>query len=601
MIEAGRNSMTSTALRLAVVVCCAAYATVLVTFAGAPLTGMPRTGVPGGSSLIDPDLIIAYALIGAGAATGLGGGSRRVGLLAALVGVAWLGSSPAGAGHGPQGIGVLGAAVQPLLVVLLLALIVALGPRGPRGRVTVGLLAAALSLAALLSVLRLVAYDPFYDPDCTGCGHVVPLLDLTPVVRLWFARAAAALAVVAGVSAAVYGFASLRSSGWVPGSRSLAVAGGVLAGVGLAGRAALSVGGSAGLQRLGATGEVIDSALALAPSVGGILLWIGLVWSIVHVLRLRVRMHRLADDIASAAAPHALESRLAEALQDGSVTVGYWLAEERRYIGADGGPLEAPGPGSGLSFTAIERDGTPVAAVRHRAGLDAGAVTAEVTTSMLVALDNERLQAVSLANLRSLRASRARIVTVEEEERRRVERDLHDGVQQRMLAIVFDLRLAGLNAARSGDRGRAERLARAEGLALTAVEELRRLAHGIHPAVLSQAGLAPALASLADEAPIPMTVSMQPATRLSVSVEAAVYQLVVDALSDALRLGAGELSIAVVPGAVEVAVEIDHDGDRAAGWPVRLADRVAAAGGALEVDPGVGGSGRRIRAALPCA
>ena len=602
MLAESRNSMTATALRLAVVVSGVAYALVLLTAAGGPIARTMPSGGPAGPSSIDPDLLIAYALIGAGAAIGLGGGSRRAGLLAALAGIAWLGRSLAGSADGTDSLRGLGVALGPLLGVTLLALIVTVAPRGVGHRWTIGPVAALLAVALLLSVLRLLTYDPFYDPDCAVlCAHSTPFLDPTPVDRIWLGRGADVIAVIAGVLAALYGIASIRSNGRIRGSRSFVVAGVVLTVAGLAGRAALGLGGTALLDRLGAADGVAETWLAQATSIGGGLLLIGLTWSIIDVLRLRVRMHRVANDIASASAPDTLETRLAEALHDDAVTIGYWLSDEARYIGADGDPFVDQPFGSGRSLTSIERDGKAVAVISHRAGLEGTAVTAEVTPSMLVALDNERLQAVSLANLRSLRASRARIVTVEEEERRRVERDLHDGAQQRMLAIAFHMRLARLTAERVGEGGRAERLGRAEALALTAVEGLRRLARGIHPAILSQAGLAPALASLAEEAPIAMTVSMHGEVRLPATIEAAVYQLVIDALSDAVRLGAGELSVTIVPDPVTVAVEIDHDGDPSPLLPLRLTDRVAAAGGALAVDAGIDGSGRRIRAALPCA
>ena len=156
-------------------------------------------------------------------------------------------------------------------------------------------------------------------------------------------------------------------------------------------------------------------------------------------------------------------------------------------------------------FTSLEQGGKRVAVIGHRPGLDPETLTAELGPSVLVALDNERLRAARLTQLRELRASRARVVAVEDAERRRIERDLHDGAQQRLLAILMDLRAAHQAASRDGEQASADALAEAEALAQAAIEELRRIARGIYPVVLGQAGLLPALRSLADEASVPLT------------------------------------------------------------------------------------------------
>jgi signal transduction histidine kinase len=601
MIDHGRDSMTARALRLAIVLTGAAYATVLLMASNGPAAGSLRSGGPAGIVPIDPDLVIAYALIGTGAAMGVGGGSRRVSLLTALAGIAWLGSTIARSSNGSDSLRGLGVALEPLLVATLFALVVALAAPGMGGRRTIALSAVPLAFSALIGLLRLATYDPFTDPRCAIlCMPGAPFLPTDGTGRLWLERGVDAIAVIVGAGLVLCAASLLGPTRHLRGSTFAAVAGGVIAGVGSAGSAALSLGVATLFDRLGAVEATAGSALAVATSAGGVLLATGLAWWVVGELRVRIRMRRVADDIASAAGPGSLETRLADALNDDSVVVGYWLPDEERYVSDTGVSLDAANAETVGSHTAIERDGNPVATIWHRADIDAGAIRAEITPTVLIALDNERLQAVGLANLRSLRASRARIVTVQEQERRRIERDLHDGVQQRLLAIAVDLRLAVGAAKRDGDAAGTERLTHAETVALSAVEEVRLLARGIHPAVLSQAGLGPALASLADEAPIPMAVSTDRAARLPATVEAAVYQLVVDALSDAVRLGAEDFSVAVVSADAEVVVDIDHDGEASSPWPVRLADRVAAAGGLLAVESGTGRSGRRIRAALPC-
>ena len=260
---------------------------------------------------------------------------------------------------------------------------------------------------------------------------------------------------------------------------------------------------------------------------------IGLVWLVMDAVVVRVRMRQLAQDIATATELGRLDRRLAGALNDQSLVVGYWFENESRYVSATGTPLEPPPADADRNKVTIERAHQPIAAIWHGRGVEPTAIRNELTASLLVALDNERLQAVSMANLRALQQSRARLVAVQEQQRRQVERDLHDGLQQRLLAIVFDLRLAKVSADRNAASRQSEWLARAEALALLMVEEVRRLARGIYPAVLSQAGLAAALSSLADEAPIPVEITMTESLRFPQPVETTVYQVVADALADA--------------------------------------------------------------------
>jgi signal transduction histidine kinase len=216
----------------------------------------------------------------------------------------------------------------------------------------------------------------------------------------------------------------------------------------------------------------------------------------------------------------------------------------------------------------------------------------------LWALDNERLRALRLATLRELRISRARIVEVADSERRRIERDLHDGAQQRLLAIAFDLRLAHTMADRDGRSDVAALLGDAVSRSLALVEELRRLCRGIHPQVLSQAGLPAALEALADESEIPVEVSVDLVGRPPLPVETAAYELVVDALGQGLARGAPALTVQVDQGADHMVV-VAADG--AVGAPevhARLADRIGALGGALTA--GVSEHGGYLRAVLPC-
>src|SRR5439155_3673120 len=150
----------------------------------------------------------------------------------------------------------------------------------------------------------------------------------------------------------------------------------------------------------------------------------------------------------------------------------------------------APLAENGRAVMTIERSGHPIALVAHDATLvDGSRLDREIGPAATLAIENERLQAEVLAQLEDLRASRARIVETGDAERLRLERDLHDGAQQRLLALSYDLRLARAAAEADGDAELVTLLATAGDEAQTALGELRELAHGIYPAILAEAGL----------------------------------------------------------------------------------------------------------------
>jgi PAS domain S-box-containing protein len=206
-----------------------------------------------------------------------------------------------------------------------------------------------------------------------------------------------------------------------------------------------------------------------------------------------------------------------------------------------------------------------------------------------------------------LRASRARIVEGADEARRRIERDLHDGAQQQLVSLALDLRLA-LRRLDAGDATAArELIVEADGALTTALAELRELARGIHPAVLTDGGLRPALRGLVGRSPVPATVVAVPERRLPASIEAAVYFFVAEGLTNAAR-HAGDVQIQVevtdadALGRLVVEVRDDGDGgaDPAGGGLRGLIDRLAVIGGTLTVISPPGG-GTTLRGEIPCA
>ncbi|MET0417137.1 MAG: histidine kinase, partial [Actinoplanes sp.] len=216
---------------------------------------------------------------------------------------------------------------------------------------------------------------------------------------------------------------------------------------------------------------------------------------------------------------------------------------------------------------------------------------------------NGRLRAELRASLAEVRGSRARVVEAGRKERRRLERDLHDGAQQRRVGL--SLRLGLLEARRGDDPDARPALAQANQEVATTLTELRSLAQGLYPAVLSGHGLAVALESVAAQAPVPVRLAVALRERLPEPIEVAAYYVVCESLTNVgkhARAKAATVDITRTGGTVVVEVADDGTGgaDTAGGSGLRgLADRVEALGGRLRVWSPPGG-GTRVRAELPC-
>ena len=210
------------------------------------------------------------------------------------------------------------------------------------------------------------------------------------------------------------------------------------------------------------------------------------------------------------------------------------------------------------------------------------ALERELGPAAHLALGNERLRAESLARLNEVTASRTRIVEIADVARRRMERDLHDGAQQKMLALTADLRVALTIAESSGDRGATAPLRLGLERALEAAEELREIAHGIFPAELAMSGLEAALESLADLRPLLIDVRLPVGRRYPPDVEIAAYAVVVEALDSAVP-GTVRVILDERKDALHLVVEgVDAWGDRL----VRVEDRTGAAAGDLFIERG---------------
>jgi signal transduction histidine kinase len=323
------------------------------------------------------------------------------------------------------------------------------------------------------------------------------------------------------------------------------------------------------------------------------------------LLRNRLARAGAVSEIVATSGGDDLREVLAGALGDPSLELAYWLPDREQYVDREGRPAELPEGARGRSVTRVYHDGRCVAAIVHDSALDEERELVQAAgDAAALALENERLDAELAARIEELQDSRARIVEVGLAERRRLERDLHDGAQQRLVALRLHLRMARDRAAKDPDGAR-EMLDAAMAELDEALAELRELARGIHPAVLADRGLEPALNALASRAPLPVEVTEAPHERLPATVEAAAYFVVAEALTNVARYAeASHATVAVERRNGHALVEVRDDGvggaDVSRGTGLTgLADRLAALDGRLEVVSPSGG-GTVVRADIPC-
>jgi signal transduction histidine kinase len=349
-----------------------------------------------------------------------------------------------------------------------------------------------------------------------------------------------------------------------------------------------------GWWRLGPLAGLVLCALALPAAVLAVAVLDGLRSPVRRIAR------RYLAPRTTSGGP--VREMLAESLGDHTVSVAYWLPDRERFVDEVGRPVELPAPGSGRAWTAVERDGRRVAAIIHDAALDTSPelVQAAAAASSL-AIDNERLKADLSARVEELRISRLRIVEAGYAARRRVERDLHDGAQQELVSLALDLRML---KARLDDPDAAPLIDALSERLNAALEQLRELARGIHPAMLVEHGLTPAIAALAERATLPVAVDVGVSDRLPAPVETAAYFVVAEALTNVARHAqAHSARVSIVRAGDELTVEVSDNGvggaDLAAGSGLSgLQDRLAAIGGTLRLVSPVG-AGTHLRATIP--
>jgi signal transduction histidine kinase len=312
----------------------------------------------------------------------------------------------------------------------------------------------------------------------------------------------------------------------------------------------------------------------------------------------------LLVQLRSDLSPAALRAALARALRDPSLELAYWLPEFGSWADLEGRSVTLPEPGSGRATTLIDRDGARMAVLLHdRALEEERELLAAVGAAAGIALENGRLQAEQKAHLEELKGSRARVIEAGQRERQRLERNLHDGAQQRLVALSLELSLLEKQVA--GDPNASARLDQARREIAVSLDELRAVARGLHPAVLSGHGLEVALQSLAANAPLSVRLGVGFEGRLPEQVEVAAFYVVSESIANiGKHARAASASVDVTRVGDAVIVEIIDDGiggaDSEHGAGLRgLADRVEALGGTLRVWSPLGG-GTRLRAEMPC-
>jgi signal transduction histidine kinase len=436
----------------------------------------------------------------------------------------------------------------------------------------VGAYAVTLGLAGLVPAL---VFDPRRS-GCFDCPHNLVLVQADPGAANWLGRWAPSAAAAAGVALAVLIVVRLL--------RRPAIARTIAAPVSVAAVAALGLSAAEDLRvARGIAGPGTDRVLWLSTSVALGLVAVGLAWRPVRAILVRGALGRLA--VAATANAHDVRDVLGRALGDPGVRL-LWPHPETRQPTQANGAAAAGVAAPGRVRTAVERSGRVVAWIEHRADLRAAPdLLATAVRTAGLTLEREALRTAQRRQAHELRESTLRLVSAGDHERRRLERDLHDGAQQRLLAL--GLRLARERAAAPPDV--AQRVAMVEARVAAAREALRQIAHGIHSVTLTEGGLAEAVLALVQAAPDGVKVQALPGQHAGAEAEAAVYRLV----AASLQHGAGAgVHIAIQTRGGQLTAAIHVAGADAGALTDALAHagaRITALGGSLTVVPVDGG------------
>jgi signal transduction histidine kinase len=527
-------------------------------------------------------LIAGWSLAAAGLLVGATRPGNRTGPLLLLTSATWLlgeWDDPYSGSSATFTIGlVLFASAVPLVGWLTLAY--------PAGRLSSAATRTAIVVGFLASVVLLGLLPTlFFDPQaefCSQCAENLASLRADP------ARSDALTEIGFRVSAVV-SLATIGLAAWRLGRSSRAQRR-VCAPVVVAGSVYLAAFAWTSIRSVErgflGSGDV-ERRLWFVEAVALTLMALAVMWNRVQARRTRASLTRLVVELAEAS-EGGLKTLLARTLDDDTLEIAYPVGANR-FADATGAAIDLP-PRDGRAASPIVRDGETAAVVLHRPGLlDDAELVEEVAMAARLALDNERLQAELRIREAELNASRARVVAASDAERRRLERDLHDGAQQRLIGLLIGARTARrIVAVTDGD-------ARCFDEAIFhlqhAVDALRDIAHGLHPAALTDEGLAAAFDALAERSPSPVCVVGVPEERLPPIIEHAAYRIV----AEAAKVG----PVRAVASRQRDVLVIDIDSVAVPDPLVELQDRVGAIGGQLDVTA-TDVASVHIHAALPC-
>lgn len=535
-------------------------------------------------------LLVGWSFIGSGLLSWRARPDNRLGPVMIFTGFAWF-ASMLQEGKAPA-VATIGGA----LAVLFLAGFLYLGLSFPSGRLQTALDRALIVVTFGLVTVVQLGWLLFYKPGsvCDRCS--ANLLEVTRNDTM--ANALLQFQRIAGVAVIVVtvGLLAVRLVRASRPQRHAVIPVLLAVIVALTALATAVVADAVGSHSQDTFGRVEGYAFAIVPVAVLVAFW-------------RRRLDRrvlagLVVELGEPTAASSLAATLSRALGDPSLSLGYWSPTESRYVDVDGKPVDLPDPGGRMS-TVVERDGQPVATLIHDPVLQHNAeLVKSVCAAAGLTLENERLQAELRARLADLQASRARLVEATEAERRRIERDLHDGTQQRLVSIAMSLGLlesklpAGPAQARPIVREARESLK-------AALAELRELTQGIHPTILTERGLPTALEELCRRAALPAHLQLDLDQRLPDRVETAAYFVVSEALTNAAKHShASEARVKASRADELLTVEVADDGIGGAavgnGTGLRgLTDRVEALGGTLTISSPLG-RGTIVHAEFPC-
>ena len=538
-------------------------------------------------------VVVGWAYIGSGLVARRQRPENRLGAVMVFTGFAWFATFLADGGSSL--VFTLGKALESVYLLGFVYLVLSFPSGRLPGRLDRGLFASAVLLVTGVEIAWLLFADSG-SQICSGCPHNA--LEITRNDGLADALLQGQRA--AGVALSLFTVVLLvrrwrRASG--PERRSGAPV--LWAGSAMLAALAFSV-----------VNDILNHPLGDGPAWAREVVFASIPIAVLAVL-LQRRLARgavagLVVELGEGVTSVNMREALGRALGDPLLQLAYWVPDSARYVDVGGLPVQLPQPGEARAATVVERNGEPIAALIHDPALaENDELVRSVCAAAALTLENARLQAELRARLVELQASRARLVEATENERRRIERDLHDGTQQRLVSIAMALGLAESKLA--ADRPAVEPVLHETREALSvALAELRELTQGIRPAILVERGLGAALDDLSRRAALPVRLQLSVSGRLPEQVEGAAYFVASEALANAAKHShASEVCLTASYRDRVLVLEVTDDGIGGAapggGTGLRgLADRVEALGGRLTVSSPPG-RGTRLGVEIPCA